>query len=672
MHAEPSTHSLTAFCAIVFCAVFQPNWVAFRPPGGGASSLLNNVAGKFVTNVIPRDARPLTDAAVAPVKQLSLGSVLGDGGSAPEPNNAAAWRKQADVLQRAASESSAGVPLLIGNDSVHGQNNLKDSTLIPHHIGQGCLRDSSGKPDAGLVRELAAVSAKETYACGINWIFSPCVTVPHDLRWGRTYEGFSEDAEIVAVLGAAEVDGLQASGVPMAACLKHFVADGGTSYGTGTNLFWFSGAPTHVCDHGDAMCDDESLRAEHLRAYLPSLRAGCTTVMASYSSYRGLKMHRHRALLTGVLKEELGFDGLLVSDYNAINHLGGHFGDTVAECIEAGIDLVMTAGGLVGLAGDLAYAQQIDACVDAVKRGKLSRARLDDAVLRNLRVKMAIGLIPRANGALSPPPPTGTARHALEDCVGCEAHRRVARRAVHGSLVLLKNRADTLPLRASDGDGLVVMGEGADDVGMQCGGWSLSWMGRRGNAFTSGTTIWQAVRKVCPGATLLNGRNMLHEGAAMMGLGGGLGIAWQLMMPTALQKASTVLLVIGERPYAEGGGDTHAATLRQSDVALIAALARGGTRKVVVILLCGRPLVIPPQTLEQIDALLVAWLPGTEGDGVADGLFGAAQLTGRLSYSWPRDVKQMHMENRKGGAALFDREHGLSYPPERLREGALW
>ena len=345
--------------------IFQPNFVNFRPPRGLAAV----AAGYLGETMISRNNGPLKDAE--PVRALGLGRSFKVTVTIPDPNVPTSWRQQAAVLQYAADQSAAKLPILIGNDSVHGQNNLLNATIFPHHIGQGCLRDN-GKPDVTLVRELASIAAKESYACGINWIFSPCVAVPHDLRWGRTYEGFSEDAEIVGVLGGAEVEGLQGSGVPMAACLKHFVADGGTSYGTGTWLFFWSGAPTSVCDHGDSLCDEATLREAHLKAYLPGLAAGCLTVMASYSSWRGLKMHQHRYLLTDVLKGELGFEGLVVSDYNAINHIhnagGGKgrgnstFEDTVADCLMSGIDMVMTAGGLIGLAGDLSYERQIE-CV---------------------------------------------------------------------------------------------------------------------------------------------------------------------------------------------------------------------------------------------------------------------------------------------------------------------
>lgn len=286
--------------------LFQTDWRSFRAPSPCCASILPN--WNLTANNAPvRSA--LTDRCV--------GSVLGGGGARPTPNTSRSWRMQHAAMQRAAQASVAGIQLLVGNDSVHGQSNLEGATLFPHHIGQGCMRDERGQPDEALVEALAAVAARESAACGCNWVFSPCVAVPHDLRWGRTYEGFGEDASLVGVLGAAEVRGLQESGVPVAACLKHWVADGGTAFGTGSAAFAWTGAPVHVLDQGDAKVSDAELQA-HVAAYLPGLATGCLTVMVSYSSIHGLPCHASRKLITEVLKEQLGFDGLVVSDYDAV------------------------------------------------------------------------------------------------------------------------------------------------------------------------------------------------------------------------------------------------------------------------------------------------------------------------------------------------------------------
>ena len=384
---------------------------------------------------------------------------------------------------------------------------------------------------------------------------------------------------------------------------------------------------------------------------------------------------------------------LVVSDYNALNQLlKPSFGEAYAQSINAGVDMVMTAGGLIGFANDLPYEAQLAEALEVARSGVVSAARLDDAVLRVLRVKMALGLLPRdecgtateephspspdlhlsesttaspAVAPLAPPlaPPLALlsphTRASLEACVGCEAHRKLARAAVSASIVLLKNERGALPLQPSPGASLVVAGRAADDLGMQCGGWTMQWQGERGNTFTTGTSIWQAIRKrASAAASTLVGYDAAHRARWF---GGWLGDA------AAVAAAATALVVVGEAPYAEGCGDTHEATLASADANLIAAVANGH-RRVVVLLICGRPLVIPPPTLALIDALAVAWLPGTEGDGVADVLFGALPPSGRLSFSWPRDGGQMEASRREGGRALYPLGHGLT----SLSSPSLW
>ena len=653
--------------------MMMPDFRVLRP----GWSMLGMVHSGFAHT----ESQPLDDTSAEPVKVHGLGAVLGGGGAAPEPNEPFAWRAQNAALQRAAAATRSRVPLLIGNDSVHGQNNLRGATLFPHHIGQGCMRNESGEPDAARVRELAAVAAVESYACGLNWLFTPCAAVPHDVRWGRTYEGFSEDHEIVAVLAAAEVAGVQGQGFPMAACLKHWVGDGATTFGTGTADFYWSGAPTGVLDQGDAVIDQQALRHYHISAYLPALlSAGCLTVMASYSSWNGEKLHTCRHLVTEVLKNDLGFQGLVVTDYNAVNHLGDDFGASFANCVNAGVDMIMTASGLLGVRNDMPYEEQLQAAEAAVHTGLVSKARLDDAVRRILRVKMAMGLLETSSDDVAPdgrvayrddrpvshgrqsssaaPRPRAQARPVgppvdhleLDQCVGCAEHRAIARAAVSSSCVLLSNYRDALPipsnaaLAEAAADVLVVTGAGADDVGMQCGGWSLTWQGQVGNeGFPGATSIWQAIQHSRPDATLLS-----PQMAAL---------PWPLT-PTALTDATTVVVVAGEAPYAEGVGDRREVEISQADVDLIDAVA-DGTRRVIVVLLCGRPLALPPQTLDKLDALLVAWLPGTEGSGVTDVLFGFVAPTGRLSYAWPSSPQQCTKMHRSRGSALFPLGYGL-------------
>jgi beta-glucosidase len=626
--------------------MFQPDWRRMRPTKGTCQRLLLSVVEKG----LPRDSlivrvanaalsygeeRPLDADAALPIQEYHLGSVLGGGGAAPEPNTASEWRLQAQVMQEAATRGGARVPLLIANDSVHGQNNLARATIFPHHIGQGCMRESnSGGVDTALVRSLATVAARESRACGVNWAFSPCVAVPQDLRWGRTYEGFSEDTGIVAACGEAEVLGLQEHGV--AACLKHWVGDGGTQYGTGTSLFFWSGAASRVLDQGNTTIDEATLREKHVAAYLPGLKAGALTVMASYSSWKGTKLHAHRYLLTNLLKEELGFDGLVVSDYNALNHLdAASFSLSFAACINAGIDMVMTAGGLIGVA-DTPFETQIEGALLAAASGAVAAERIDDAVRRILRVKVALGLLKGSpDGATLQPAVDAATPTDTTECIGCASHREIARSAVRSSLVMLKNERDTLPLQPSVGEGLVVTGSGADDLGMQCGGWTITWLGQHGNdARLDGTSVWAAVQRVCPYA-----RHVAAEAARRP--------SW-LGWPATLRNSTVALIVVGESPYAEGTGDTHDVKLSASDAALISSLA-DGNRRIAVLVICGRPLVIPPETLDLIDSLIVGWLPGTEGDGIADVLFGLAPVTGRLSFSWPRHSGHMTSASRQAG-----------------------
>ena len=378
-----------------------------------------------------------------------------------------------------------------------------------------------------------------------------------------------------------------------------------------------------------------------------------------------LQVHASKLLLTDLLKVELGFRGLVVSDYNAVQQCGPSYEVALASCINAGVDMVMTAGGLWG---DLPLEHQLRAARRCVEQGAIPLERIDDAVRRILRVKAAIGLpmpvppppaAPVAAPAAAPVPPPAAAsqvalrmaadkaaykaaaqRDQLHACVGCATHRRTAREAVRKSAVLLRLRNCVLPLKAESGAELLVCGRGADDLGMQCGGWTMQWQGVKGNSHTRGTTIWLAVQATGAIATLL------APGAippAPLGAGTG----------------ATAIAVLGEPPYAEGGGDTLDLTLRRDDAALVAALAKRGWR-VVVVLLSGRPLVIPPETLEQMDALLAAWLPGTEGDGLVDLLFGTQPTSGRLSFSWPRSTQQAPWAQRQPSAG--NRENIPLYP----------
>lgn len=664
--------------------LFQVDWRSLRSPPlvdvlplSWAQPMLSQVSS----------SKPLKEDNV-PVKSAItdgyLGSVLGGGGAHPDPNAPHAWREQAEALQRAAIRSSLQLPLLIANDSVHGHANLRGATLFQHHIGQGCMRNAKGEPDVDLVEQLAALSARESYACGINWLFSPCLAVPRDLRWGRTYEGFSEDPTVVGMLGAAEVRGIQQTGgVPVIGCAKHWVGDGGTEFGTGGDDFAWTGAPTRILDQGDTKVSARELREVHMAPYLPSLAEDVHSVMVSYSSVNGIQMHAHRYLITDVLKGELQYPGIVISDFDALPRLrsgclasapgqggvdapavldgadasvtvpplqrAGTLGFAEAACasLNSGVDMIMTSGGMFGGAS---LASQIAAVKKLVVQGRVPMERIDDAVRRVVRVKRL--LLEREQAEAD----GGMAALNVNACVGCAAHRAIARRAASQSAVLLINKDGLLPLKSTPapergsagaaGAAVIVTGAGANDLGAQCGGWSGEWQGMRGNAWTDGgTTLWEAIRaEAGDGAEL-------HTDASQA-----LAAVRSAMGHTA---APIAIVVGGEPPYAEGGGDTRDAGLSAADRSLVHDLNDAGAR-VVLLLLCGRPIHIPQTTLARVSALVACWLPGTEGGGVADVLFGRVHFSGKLSFSWPRDGTQARHERRQGESdPLFSRGFGL-------------
>ena len=712
--------------------IFQVDWRSMRSvaivdalPLSWAQPMLSQVTGNA----------PLTESS-APVKAAftkgCLASVLGGGGAHPDPNAPPAWREQAEALQRAADRSALGaaeLPLLIANDSVHGQANLHGATLFQHHIGQGCMRNARGEPDVELVEELAALAARESFACGINWVFSPCLAVPQDLRWGRTYEGFGEDPSLVGALGAAEVRGLQtSSGVPVMGCAKHWVGDGGTAFGTGGEDFAWTGAPKRVLDQGDTKLSEDELRKVHMAPYLPSLAEGVHSVMVSYSSINGVQMHAHRHLVRDVLKGELAYEGIVISDFDALPRLRASatasteadakagigcpprldgmdagstvpplhrsgvlaFADAACASLNSGVDMIMSSGGMFG---GPSLATQIEAVRKLVQQGKVPQARIDDAARRVIRVRQilrkqaqALELQAKAKEPPAPSSPQAALLPAVNDCVGCAAHRALARKAAARSAVLLVNEGGALPLApptvppskgaSSAGAGsfgavtsVIVTGIGAHDLGVQCGGWSGEWQGSKGNGWTEGgTTIWEALHAelgdaavLCPEASqAVNAVHTARTNAQLLaalqaGNGGGADGEAAVAPPPPL-----VVVVGGEPPYAEGGGDTLEASLSVVDRSLVQELSEAGAR-VVLVLCCGRPLAIPQKTLTRLSALCVCWLPGTEGTGVADVLVGRVPFTGKLSFSWPRDGSQARYHQRQAPSdALFPRGFGLT------------
>lgn len=548
----------------------------------------------------------LTDIA-----KFGIGSVLSGGDADPkEGNSLEAWAAVVARCQEQARKTRLGIPLLYGIDAVHGHNNVLGATVFPHNIGLGCANDPA------LVEKIGRITAEEVRATGINWAFAPCVTVPQDIRWGRTYEGYAENPDIAGKLGAAAVRGLQGKSLhdPLAvlACAKHYAGDGGTAFGTG-------GIEKKGLDQGDVRIDDATMRRLHLKPYPPTIAAGVGSIMPSYNSWNGLKCSANKYLLTDVLKGEFGFDGFLISDYNAIDQVAPDYKEAVGICINAGIDMGMVPN---------AHAKFIQCLRELVDEGKVPMSRIDDAVTRILRVKFAMGLIGKDTPAVA----DADARKSF----GSDEHRAVAREAVRKSLVLLKNEHKTLPL-SKHAKHIHVAGPSADDMGKQCGGWTISWQGASGNA-VKGTTILAGIRAAVDKDTKVT---FSADGA------GGEG-------------ADVVVLVVGESPYAEMHGDNRDLTLASENIQAaekVAAL-RSPT---VLIVVSGRPVMIG-SLLDRADACVAAWLPGSEGQGVADVLFGDCRPTGRLSFTWPKELDQLPLRNKgKSGEPLFEVGYGLTY-----------
>jgi len=505
-----------------------------------------------------------------------------------------------DNFQKHALKTRLRIPLLYGVDSVHGHSNVLGAVIFPHNIGLGCTRN------AALVQKIMQITAEETRATGINWAFSPCVTVPQDQRWGRTYEGYSEDPAIVRDLAGPAVIGLQTDSLDnplgVLACAKHYVGDGGTAFGSARN--------GKGLDQGDMRVDEATLRRVHLQGYYPAIRAGVGSIMPSYSSWNGVKMSGNKYLLTDVLKTEMGFEGFLISDYNAIDQIKPNdYKASIAISINAGMDMGMVPSR---------YKEYIRDLKALVSEGQVPMARIDDAVRRILRVKFAMGLMDSNRSPF--------ADRSLHKNFGSLEHREVAREAVRESLVLLKNDGKTLPI-ARTAKRIHVAGASADNIGDQCGGWTISWQGNSGPVTTGGTTLLTALTTSAPKNT-----KVTHSADGSGAAG-----------------ADIAIVVVGEKPYAEGNGDRPDLSLSAEDQAVVKKVKAAGV-PVALVVFSGRPLVLG-DAWDQAGAVVAAWLPGTEGQGIADILLGDHRPTGKLSFTWPQSM----------GKALFPVGYGLSY-----------
>ncbi|XP_071674747.1 uncharacterized protein [Lolium perenne] len=558
-------------------------------------------ASYFTYATTTADGEGLVAEFVCVTNWYDAGSVLSGGGSVPAPQaSAESWASMLAEMQKGAISTRLGIPMIYGIDAVHGHNNVYRATIFPHNIGLGATRDPM------LVKRIGEATALEVRATGISYVFAPCIAVCRDPRWGRCYESYSEDPKVVQAMTTL-ISGLQGdapsgyTGRPyvggskkVAACAKHYVGDGGTYMGINGN---------------NTIIDTHGLMSIHMPAYYNSIIRGVSTIMVSYSSWNGEKMHANHFLITDFLKNKLKFRGFVITDYQAIDQLTSpthlNYSYSVQAGIGAGIDMVMVPFN---------YTEFIDELTSQVKKNIIPMSRIDDAVYRILRVKFTTGLF--ENPFADP---------SLSSELGKQEHRELAREAVRKSLVLLKNgkSSDTpllpLPKKANK---ILVAGSHADNLGNQCGGWTITWQGESGNNNTAGTTILSAIKSTVDPSTQVVYAENPDSSSVEAG------------------NYDYAIVVVGEPPYAESAGDNLNLTIPAPGPAVIQTACQ--SINCVVVLISGRPLVVEPY-IGAIDAFVAAWLPGSEGQGVADVLFGDYGFTGKLPRTWFRSVDQLPM-----------------------------
>jgi beta-glucosidase len=561
------------------------------------------------------------------ITKYYIGSILSGGGGSPENNTPQGWYEMVEGYQNEALKTRLAIPIIYGVDAVHGHGNLLNATVFPHNIGLG----AANNPE--LVEKIGRATAEEILATGIHWNFSPVVAVVQDVRWGRTYEGFGEQTELVTALGTAYVKGMQtlrdddavspSQSIFTLATPKHFIGDGATIWGS-------SRTDTYELDQGNMQVPENMLRELYLPPYESAVEAGALNVMASFSSWKGLKMHAQQPLLTSVLKDELGFNGFVVSDWQGMDQIfPDDYYASIVTSVNAGVDMNMVPYD---------YVKFIETMKQAVNNGDIPESRVDEAVRRILRVKFALGLFERP----MPDP-------KYQATIRSREHVELARQAVRESLVLLTNTDNLLPL-SKDTRIIFVAGAGGNNIGLQSGGWTLEWQGKTGND-NAGTTIFSGIKAAVDPTTRVE-YNRDADFSEFKDADGN---------PLV---ADVGIVVLAEEPYAEGMGDRADLTLSESDIKLIEDTKRQ-SQHVIVILLSGRPRVITDQ-LPLADAWVAAWLPGTEGGGVADVLFGDYPFTGKTPYSWPRTNEQLPINVNNSGdktgcdAPLFPFGYGLT------------
>lgn len=542
-----------------------------------------------------------------------LGGLLSGSGAKPSENTAEGWKEMIDGYQTEAQKSRLGIPLLYGSDAIHGHAHVPGATVFPHAIGLGATGDPK------LVAEVAQATARELAATGVNWSFSPNLDQPQDIRWGRTYEAFSDDPALVAKLGVAYLEGLQTNvaseqaGVFVLGTLKHYLGLGAMGWNTSLNT-------NFKIDQGVTMANETLLRTVYLPPFSEAVKAGALSVMVGLNTWGEKRMVLQKELLTDVLKQELGFKGFVVSDWYGVHEGRKNIFWASVQAVNAGVDMVMLPFDYKQFTRHIKWANRL---------GLISDERINEAVGRILYAKFALGLFDAKKSA-----------DTLAD-MGSPTHRALARDAVARSLVLLKNEGSVLPLK-ENAKLVRVAGSAADNVGRQMGAWSIEWQGVDGNWPAGATSILEGIRA------------RVRGGAA---------VEYDLLGNFSAEgkKADVGIAIVGEKPYAEGWGDKAYPTLDEDDVHAIKNL-QASCDKVVVVIVSGRPLLITDE-VDSIDALMAAWLPGSEGGGVADVLFGDLPFTGTLPLPWPSHAEQLPIttdgRTADGTSVLFPRYFGL-------------
>ncbi len=577
-----------------------------------------------IAQMIQPEIRNIT---VDDMRKYGFGSYLNGGGAFPNNNKHATpedWVALAEALYQASIDDTldgSTIPTMWGTDAVHGHNNVIGATLFPHNIGLG----AANNPE--LMESIAHITAKEVMATGIDWVFAPTVAVVRDDRWGRTYESYSEDPAIVREYAASVVKGLQGaadkdflSDQRVISTVKHFVGDGGTVGGD---------------DQGNNIASEQELFDIHAQGYVGGLTAGAQSVMASFNSWHGEKLHGHKYLLTDVLKEQMGFDGFVVGDWNGHGQVAGCNNEDCVQAINAGLDIFMVPNDWKAL---------FDNTLAQVENGTIPMARIDDAVRRILRVKVRAGLFEK-------PSPANRPLSGDSTLIGKESHRDVARQAVKESLVLLKNKGKTLPLDAKAR--ILVAGDAADNIGKQSGGWSITWQGTNNtnDDFPGGTSIFDGINEH---VTEAGGKVILSVDGEFQ------------------EKPDVAIVVFGEEPYAEGHGDRETLIYQQGnkrDLALLEKLKQQGI-PVVSVFISGRPMWVNAE-LNTSDAFVAAWLPGSEGAAVADVLFGKQDFKGKLPFSWPATPQQIVNIGDNDYAPLLPYGFGLTFDAKSTLDDSL-